>query len=85
MNITLGLSLMLIGMLTVSVIMLLIVYVIRLLTKAINMFAPEDNPVAHRPSASGMSVDSLTIDIISAAVADITGGRGSVRNVQKLP
>lgn len=82
-NFSFGLMLMCIGMVTVFAILLIIINLSKLLIRFVNKFAPEE--VAKVPAASApQSVDALTMDIIRAAVSQVTGGKGYVASVEKV-
>jgi oxaloacetate decarboxylase gamma subunit len=81
---TLGLTIMLIGILTVFAIMFLIVYIIQGLIALVNRIAPEEPAPAKTRLRNAIAADALTMNIISDAVKQITGGRGKVKTVEKL-
>ena len=83
-NITFGLMLMCIGMVTVFSILLIIINLSKLLIKAVNKIAPEEEVVKKTTQHSAQGVDAATMDIIRAAVAQVTHGKGSVANVERL-
>ncbi len=78
---TLGLTLMFIGMLTVFVIMFLIILIIQGLISVVNRVAPE---VVAPKKQQTQAVDQLTMDVITDAVRQITGGEGKVTSVEKI-
>ncbi len=84
-NIGLGLTLMAVGMITVFVILLLIINLSKLLILIVNKVAPEE---AQKPSkgtaAAAQTVDATTMSIITAAVAQITDGKGTVAKVERI-
>ncbi|MGM9788297.1 MAG: OadG family protein [Candidatus Cryptobacteroides sp.] len=77
-NIGLGLQLMLIGMITVFLILLIVIFGSQLLIKIVNKIAPEESP-----KASSKSEDDLK-PVFEAAVREITSGKGRLTNVTKL-
>ena len=78
-NIGIGLMLMLVGMITVFVILLIVIYGSRLLIRLINKIAPE---AASKKDAKD---DNAAVrPILEAAVAQITGGKGHIVNIKKL-
>lgn len=81
---TLGVTIMLIGILTVFAIMFLLVYIIQGLIVLVNRIAPEEPAPAKTRLQNTAVDDTLTMSIISDAVKQITGGRGTVRTVKKL-
>lgn len=76
-NIGLGLQLMLIGMITVFLILLIVIFGSQLLIKLINKIAPEESPKAAKGE------DNLQA-VFEAAVREITSGKGSLTKVTKL-
>ena len=83
-NLTLGLLLMLVGMLTVFVILIIVIYGSRLLIRIINKIAPEEAPAAGKTAASAADDLSAVRPVLDAAVAQLTGGKGHIVNVKKL-
>ena len=83
-NISLGLTLMAIGMVTVFAILLIVINLSKLLIKIVNRVAPEEEVLHKKPAPQPASVDELTMEIIRAAVAQVTGGKGTVQSVEKL-
>ena len=81
-NISTGLQLMLVGMVTVFVILLIVIYGSRLLIRIINKIAPEEAPAAAKAAAK--DDNSAVRPILEAAVAQLTGGKGHIVNIKKL-
>ncbi len=82
-NFSLGITLMLIGMVTVFAILLIVIYLSRLLIVFINRFAPEEvAPVKGHPAATVVS--PTIMNVIEATVEKLTGGKGRVKSVDKL-
>lgn len=82
-NIGIGLMLMLVGMITVFVILLIVIYGSRLLIRLINKIAPEEAPAERKSSAAADGLSSVR-PVLEAAVAQITGGKGHIVNIKKL-
>ena len=78
-NLGLGLQLMLVGMVTVFLILFIVIYGSRLLISIINRIAPE---AAQKPKSQDASSD-IPMDILKAAVDQITGGKGTIINVTR--
>lgn len=78
-NLSLGFQLMGIGMVTVFIILLVVIYGSGLLIKLINKIAPEEAPKAKKTAES-----PAPMAVLEAAVAQITGGKGHIINVTKL-
>lgn len=83
-NMGLGLTLMIVGMVTVFAILLIVINLSKLLIRIVNTVAPEEEVTHRKPEPKPSAVDPLTMDIIRAAVAQVTGGKGSVASVEKL-
>lgn len=77
-NLSLGFQLMGIGMVTVFVILLIVIYGSSLLIKVINRFAPEEAPKVVKKA------DDTPVAVLETAVAQITGGRGHITNITKI-
>ena len=78
-NIGLGLELMLIGMVTVFIILLIVIYGSQLLIKIVNKVAPAETPAPKR-QAEGEDLRP----VFEAAVSQLTEGKGHLTNVTKL-
>ena len=94
-NLGLGLILMVVGMMTVFCILLIVIYGSRGLISLINRIAPEEQHPAKAGNASQQGpanawnalqqgLDSRTISILEAAVAQLTGGRGHITNIKTI-
>lgn len=83
-NIETGLMLMLVGMCTVFVILLIVIWLSTLLIKVVNKVAPPEEAVKIKPSVSGVSADKGAADAIKAAVDIITAGKGRVVKIEKI-
>lgn len=81
-NIETGLLLMVVGMTTVFVILLIVIWLSRLLITVVNKVAPEEEvkKVVHTSSAS----DAGAMDAIKSAVDILTAGKGQVIKIEKL-
>ena len=82
-NIGLGLMLMVVGMATVFVILLIIIWLSQYLISLVNKIAPEEEP-KKRPASSGNSTDGGSMDAIKAAVNILTAGKGQVIKIEKI-
>ena len=74
-NIELGLLLMVVGMVTVFVILLIVIWLSQLLISIVNKVAPEEAP-KKKVAATGASTDAGAMDAIKAAVDILTAGKG---------
>ena len=72
-NIGTGLMLMVVGMATVFVILLIVIWLSQFLIKVVNKIAPEEE-VKKKPAASGPSTDAGAMDAIKSAVNILTAG-----------
>lgn len=80
-----ALELLVVGMLTVFVILLIIIYFGKLLIYAVNKSAPAEEPAKKKVAAVAVpQIDANTKAIIESAVNQITNGTGKVTNIQKL-
>lgn len=82
-NLEIGLLLMVVGMATVFVILLIVIYLSQLLIKLVNKVAPEEEPKKKTVSVATSS-DSGAMDAIKAAVDILTAGKGQVVKIEKL-
>lgn len=81
-NLGLGFQLMGIGMVTVFVILLIVIYGSALLINIINKIAPEEKPKKAAPASSADTQAPMAV--LEAAVAQLTGGKGHIVKVTKL-
>ena len=77
-----GLTLMIVGMLTVFVVLIIIIQLSKLLIKLVNRFAPEEEVKAK--VAQVAAIPAEITEVINKTVAQITGGKGTVKNIVKL-
>ena len=82
-NLETGLLLMVVGMATVFVILLIVIYLSQLLIKLVNKIAPEED-LKKKPAPESPSSDTSTMDAIKAAVDILTAGKGQVIKIEKL-
>jgi len=78
-NIQTGLLLMIVGMVTVFIILLIVIYGSELIIRLINRIAPEEVQKA-KPTKE----DPAVRQILDAAVAQITGGKGRIVGIKKI-
>ena len=79
-NMSLGLLLMLVGMVTVFVILLIVIYGSRLLISLINKIAPAEE----KQTKTAADDTAAVRPVLEAAVARITGGKGHIVNIKKI-
>lgn len=82
-NLGTGLLLMAVGMTTVFLILLIVIWLGKALIAFVNKVAPEEEP-KKKPSVSTPSTDASAMDAIKAAVDILTAGKGQVIKVEKL-
>lgn len=84
-NIGFGLLLMIVGMTTVFLILLTVIFLGRLLIAVVNRIAPEEANVKKSASTSSKTiVDNNTMAAIKAAVNIVTAGKSKVVKVEKI-
>ncbi|MCD8177245.1 MAG: OadG family protein [Tannerellaceae bacterium] len=86
-NIQQGLLLMVVGMTTVFLILLLVIYISKGLIAFVNKYAPEE-AVQKKPvqtvAQAIEAVPAATTAAIVSAVSTLTGGKGKVTKIEKL-
>ena len=82
-NIGVGLLLMVVGMCTVFLILLIVIWISQFLISVVNKIAPEEE-TKKKPVTSGPSTDAGAMDAIKAAVEILTAGKGQVIKIEKL-
>jgi oxaloacetate decarboxylase gamma subunit len=87
-NMSVALELMVVGMVTVFLILLIVIYFGKLLILVVNKWAPEEATTVKKktaqPSAASNTIDATTMEVLQAAVKQLTGGKGHVAGVKKL-
>ena len=81
-NLETGLLLMVVGMTTVFMILLIVIWLSRLLITVVNKVAPEED--VKKKVAPSHSGNDGTMDAIKQAVDILTAGKGQVIKVEKL-
>jgi oxaloacetate decarboxylase gamma subunit len=79
-NIGVGLLLMVVGMCTVFLILLIVIWISQFLISVVNKIAPEEEP-KKKPVTSGPSTDAGAMDAIKEI---LTAGKGQVIKIEKL-
>lgn len=80
-EISLALTLLLIGMITVFLVLLLVVITGNLLIRIVNKYFPAE--ISDNPARGSGEIDQSTIAAITAAVTTITGGKGKITKIEK--
>ena len=78
-----GVTLMIVGMVTVFDVLLIIIYLSKLLIKLVNKFALEEN-VKKDVKQNGPEIPANIMAVIQQTVKEITNGKGTVANVVKI-
>lgn len=79
-NLALGLELMLVGMASVFIILIIVILLGKLMIDLTNRIPAEQQGVKSATS----DVDNGTRSVIEAAVKELTGGKGTVKEIVKL-
>ena len=79
-NISIALQLMVVGMVTVFLILLLIIWLIAFVNRAI----PEEKPAQPATVSAPQALDATTKKVLQEAVAQITGGKGRITEIRKI-
>lgn len=84
-NLGIGLQLMIVGMCTVFLILIIVIYGGKLLIMAVNRIAPEELATAKKiaQTQSG-SVTPTTMAVLNEVVKQLTGGKGHVSSARKI-
>lgn len=77
-NIGLGLVLMIVGMVTVFLILLIVIFGSTLMIRIVNRISPA------QAGKAASEADPLTRQVLEAAVAQLTGGKGRITNITTL-
>lgn len=84
-NLSIGLQLLVVGMLTVFAILLIVIYGGKLLIKVVNAIAPEEVAQAKKTVAqTARAVDAPTMAVLQEVVKQLTGGRGRVESAKRV-
>ena len=78
-----GVTLMIVGMVTVFAVLLIIINLSKLLIKLVNKFALEEN-VKKDVKQNGPEIPANIMAVRQQAVKEITNGKGTVSNVVKI-
>ncbi len=85
-NLNIGLELMVVGMCTVFLILLIVIWGGNLLINLVNKIAPEEAEAPAKAAKTGTTtaVDGTTMSVLQEVVSKITGGKGHIASVKKL-
>jgi oxaloacetate decarboxylase gamma subunit len=79
-----ALQLLAVGMITVFLILMIVIYLGKGLILLVNKFAPEEVVVSKVVSQAKTDVDATTKAVIDAAVSQVTNGKGAVTKIEKI-
>lgn len=80
-----GLQLMIVGMCTVFVILLIVIFGGKLLINVVNKIAPEEVATAKKVVAAQTgTVDASTMAVLQEVVKQLTGGKGHLENAKRI-
>lgn len=90
-NLGIGLTLMIVGMVTVFAILLIVINLSKLLICIVNKICPEEvaqkkkaAQAPQEPQAVQQTIDPTVMEVIKATVNKITAGKGIVASVEKV-
>ncbi len=86
-DIGIGLQLMVVGMCTVFVILIIVIWGGKLLINVVNKIAPEevgDTRKELKASAQVATIDGTTMVVLQEVVSKLTGGKGRIASAKKL-
>ena len=83
-NLGLGFELMAVGIVTVFVILLIVIWGGELLIRTVNKIAPAETEKLHPEPAQPAAVDVQTMAILQQVVNQVTGGKGRVESARKV-
>ena len=83
-NLGIGFELMIVGMSTVFLILLIVIWGGKLLIKTVNKIAHEEISSPKKVAATSACVDGGTMAILQQVVSQITGGKGHVASAKKI-
>lgn len=78
-----GITLMIVGMVTVFAVLLIIINLSKLLISVVNKVAPEEEAKSKVVSQTP-AIAADVMEVIRQTVSQVTGGRGKVVNVVKI-
>lgn len=82
-NLATAIMLLFIGMGTVFVVLIIIIEGGKLLIKAVNKFAPEEEPKKQPAAAAPAAISPAVTKVIMEAVSQVTGGQAEVIDIKK--
>jgi oxaloacetate decarboxylase gamma subunit len=83
-NLGIGFELMIVGMSTVFLILLIVIWGGKLLIKTVNKIAPEEVVSPKKSATTNANIDGDTMAILQQVVSQITGGKGHISSARRL-
>ena len=83
-NLGIGFELMIVGMSTVFLILLIVIWGGKLLINVVNKIAPEEVVSAKKTTTPTATVDGGTMAILQQVVNQITGGKGHISSAKRI-
>ncbi|MBO7068383.1 MAG: OadG family protein [Bacteroidaceae bacterium] len=83
-NLGIGFELMIVGMSTVFLILLIVIWGGKLLINVVNKIAPEETASPKKTAVLPTSIDGGTMAILQQVVSQITGGKGQISSARKI-
>ena len=84
-NLGIGFELMVVGMCTVFLILLIVIYGGKLLIQVVNRIAPEEvSNARQKVAAQTPGADPSTMAVLSEVVRQLTQGKGKITSVKKI-
>lgn len=78
-----GLELLAVGMSTVFIILLIVIFGGTLLIKVVNKIAPEVLPTKKVGTTTNTVIDATTMEVLNKVVCQLTNGKGKIVSAQK--
>ena len=83
-NLGIGFELMIVGMSTVFLILLIVIWGGKLLIKTVNKIAPEEVVSPKKSATTNANIDGDTMAILQQVVSQIPGGKGHISSARRL-
>ena len=83
-NLGIGFELMIVGMSTVFLILLIVIWGGKLLIKTVNKIAPKEVVSPKKSATTNANIDGDTMAILQQVVSQITGGKGHISSARRL-
>lgn len=81
-NIGIGIQLMVVGMTTVFLILLVVIFGGKLLINVVNKIAPEEVVAKKGATSTPQAVDANTMSVLQEVVKQLTGGKGHITSAK---